>query len=206
MSKILPGVAAMAVIVLASNVLVQFRLGDWLTWGALSYPFAFLVTDLTNRLYGPAAARRVVTAGFVAGLACSAVGTQIEGAFGPLVTWRVALGSGAAFLCAQLLDIAVFDRLRLGRWWRAPLLSSLVGSAVDTALFFSIAFSAALAWIEPGVDVGWATEAVPLLGAGPAVPLWVSLGAADFMVKVALAMIALVPFRLLVGRLAASRT
>ena len=205
MSKVLPGIAAMAVIVLASNVLVQFRLGEWLTWGALSYPFAFLVTDLTNRLYGPASARRVVIAGFAAGLACSAAGTQIEGAFGPLVTWRVALGSGTAFLCAQLLDIAVFDRLRLGRWWRAPLLSSLVGSAVDTALFFSIAFSAALAWVEPSVDVGWANEAVPLLGAGPAVPLWASLGAADFLVKIALAMIALVPFRLLVGRLAATR-
>ncbi len=205
MSKTLPGILAMAAIVMASNVLVQFRLGDWLTWGALSYPFAFLVTDLTNRLHGPAAARRVVVAGFVAGLACSVVGTQIEGAFGPLVTWRIAAGSGTAFLSAQLLDIAVFDRLRLGQWWRAPLLSSLVGSAVDTALFFSIAFSAALAWIEPTVDVGWANQAVPLLGAGPAVPLWVSLGAADFLVKIALAMIALVPFRVLVGRLAAPR-
>ena len=201
MSRTWPGILAMAVIVLASNILVQFRLGDWLTWGAISYPFAFLVTDLTNRLMGPAAARQVVLAGFVAGLACSAVGTQVDGAFGPLVTWRVAIGSGTAFLAAQLLDISVFDRLRLGSWWRAPLLSSLAGSAVDTAVFFSIAFSAALAWIEPSVDVGWANEAVPLLGVGPAVPLWVSLGTADFFVKVALALVALAPFRLLVARL-----
>ncbi|HET7408993.1 MAG TPA: queuosine precursor transporter [Paracoccaceae bacterium] len=199
--NVLPGILAMAAIVLASNVLVQFRLGDWLTWGALTYPFAFLVTDVANRLHGPAAARRVVLAGFVAGLVCSAVGTQVQGEFGPLVTWRVAIGSGAAFLTAQLLDVAVFDRLRLGAWWRAPLVSSLVGSAVDTALFFSIAFSAALAWIEPGVDTGWAVQPVPLLGAGPAVPLWVSLGAADFLVKVTLALAALVPFRVMVARL-----
>lgn len=194
-SNILPGIIAMAMIVLASNVLVQFRLGDWLTWGALSYPFAFLVTDLSNRLHGPGAARQVVIAGFIAGLVCSAIGTQIIGEFGPLVTWRVALGSGTAFLTAQLLDVAIFDRLRRGSWWRAPLISSLAGSALDTTLFFTIAFSAALAWIEPGADIGWAIEAVPLLGVGPAVPLWVSLGAADFLVKVALAMLALLPFR-----------
>ena len=137
----------------------------------------------------------------VAGIACSVAGTQIQGEFGPLVTWRVALGSGTAYLTAQLLDVAVFDRLRLESWWRAPLISSLFGSAVDTALFFSIAFSAALAWIEPGVDTGWAAQAVPLLGAGPAVPLWVSLGAADFLVKVALALVALAPFRVVVAHL-----
>jgi len=199
--NILPGIVAMAMIVLASNVLVQFRLGDWLTWGALSYPFAFLVTDLSNRLHGAGAARRVVIAGFIMGLICSAIGTQIMGEFGPLVTWRVALGSGTAFLTAQLLDVAIFDRLRRGSWWRAPLISSLAGSALDTALFFTIAFSAALVWIEPGVDTGWAIEAVPLLGVGPAVPLWVSLGAADFLVKVALALVALLPFRVAIGRL-----
>ena len=201
--KALPGILAMAAIVLASNVLVQFRLGEWLTWGAISYPFAFLVTDVTNRLHGAATARRVVMAGFLAGIACSLAGTQIQGEFGPLVTWRVAIGSGVAFLAAQLLDIAVFERLRLGSWWRAPLLSSLIGSAVDTALFFSIAFSAAFAWIEPGVDTGWAAGAVELLGLGPIVPLWVSLGAADFLVKAALALVSLLPFRLVVGRLRA---
>lgn len=201
MSKVLPGLLAMAVIVVASNILVQFLLGDWLTWGALTYPFAFLVTDVTNRLHGPRIARRVVLAGFAVGIACSAVGTQIEGAFGPLVTWRVALGSGVAFLTAQLLDVAVFDRLRRGAWWRAPLVSTLLGSAVDTALFFGIAFSASLAWLEPGGDVGWANEMLPLLGFGPQAPLWVSLGMADFGVKVGLALIALVPFRILVARL-----
>lgn len=201
MARALPAVLVMATIVVASNILVQFLLGNWLTWGALTYPFAFLVTDVTNRLHGPAMARRVVLAGFAVGLACSGLGTQIEGAFGPLVTWRVALASGTAFLAAQLLDVAVFDRLRRGSWWRAPLVSTLVGSAVDTAIFFSIAFSAALAWIEPDNDVAWANDVVPLLGLGPEVSLWVSLAVADFGVKLGLAVVALIPFRLLVGRL-----
>jgi uncharacterized PurR-regulated membrane protein YhhQ (DUF165 family) len=142
-----------------------------------------------------------VLAGFAAGVVCSVVGTQIDGPFGPLVTWRVALGSGTAFLAAQLLDVAIFDRLRGGAWWRAPLVSTLIGSAVDTALFFTIAFSAALVWLEPGIDLGWANEKLPLLGTGPEAPLWTSLALADFAVKVALAVAALVPFRLLVARL-----
>ena len=196
----LPGILAMAAIVVASNILVQFLFGQWLTWGAFTYPFAFLVTDLTNRLYGPAMARRVVLAGFGVGLACSAIGTQIMGEFGPLVTWRIALGSATAFLVAQLMDVALFDRLRAGRWWRAPLVSSLVGSSLDTALFFTIAFSAGLTFIEPGNDVSWANEVLPLLGLGPAAPLWMSLAVADFGVKLALALVALVPFRLLVAR------
>lgn len=187
----------MAAIVVASNILVQFLFGDWLTWGAFTYPLAFLVTDVMNRLYGPAAARRVVFTGFLVGLACSFVGTQIEGMFGPLVTLRIALGSGIAFLTAQLLDVAVFDRLRAGRWWRAPLASTLIGSTVDTALFFSIAFSAGLAWIHPATDVAWANEALPLLGLGPVAPLWVSLALADWAVKLSLALIALAPFRAL---------
>lgn len=196
------GIAAMAAIVIASNVLVQFLLGSWLTWGAFTYPFAFLVTDLINRLHGAAAARRVVLAGFAAGIACSLVGTQIEGAFGPLVTLRVAIGSGVAFLAAQMVDVAVFDRLRAGVWWRAPFVSSLIGSALDTALFFAIAFSAGLAWIAPGVDVAWANEARPLLGLGPVAPLWVSLATADFLVKLALALLTLVPYRTALRRLA----
>jgi queuosine precursor transporter len=195
------GVIAMAAIVVASNILVQFLFGAWLTWGAFTYPFAFLVTDLMNRLHGPAAARRVVFAGFLVGLLCSLVGTQIEGAAGPLVTSRIALGSGLAFLTAQLVDVAVFDRLRQGRWWRAPLVSSLVASLVDTFLFFAIAFSASLAFIAPEVDVAWANAGVPLLGRGPEAPLWVSLAAADFSVKLALALAALVPFRLALSRL-----
>ena len=194
--RLLPGILAMGAIVLASNILVQFLAGPWLTWGAFTYPFAFLVTDLTNRLYGAQAARKVVLAGFGVGLACSAVGTQIMGEYGPLVSLRVAMGSALAFLTAQLVDVALFDRLRAGAWWRAPLVSSVIGSALDTALFFTIAFSAGLAWLEPGNDVGWANEALPLLGLGPVAPLWVSLAVADFGVKIALAVIALAPFRL----------
>ncbi len=197
------GILAMAVVVLASNILVQFLFGQWLTWGAFTYPVAFLVTDLTNRFYGPAQARVVVLAGFAVGLFCSLVGTQIEGEFGPLVTTRIAIGSGVAFLTAQLLDIAIFDRLRAGRWWRAPLVSSLVAGAVDTALFFAIAFSATLAFLAPSVDVAWAGEVLPLLGHGPAVPLWVSLAVADYGVKTAIALLALVPFRLVIGALRA---
>ena len=197
---LIPGIVAMAAIVVASNILVQVLFGAWLTWGAFTYPFAFLVTDLTNRLQGPAAARKVVLAGFGVGLICSLVGTQIVGAFGPLVTVRIALGSGTAFLCAQLVDIGIFDRLRAGSWWRAPLVSTLIGASLDTALFFGIAFSAALAWIEPGNDVAWANAAVPLLGHGPVVPLWMSLAFADWSVKIGLAAVALVPFRLILSR------
>lgn len=202
---LIAGIAAMAVIVVASNILVQFLLGDWLTWGALTYPFSFLVTDLMNRLYGPAMARRVVFVGFVVGVACSFVGTQIQGEFGPLVTWRIAAGSGIAFLVAQLLDVAVFDRLRSGSWWRAPVVSSVVGSSVDTALFFTIAFSAGLAFLEPGNDVSWANVTVPMVGMGPEAPLWVSLAVADFGVKLTLALVALVPFRIFVTMFAARR-
>jgi uncharacterized integral membrane protein (TIGR00697 family) len=198
MTRILPGILAMAAVVVASNVLVQFLFGQWLTWGAFTYPIAFLVTDVMNRVYGPATARKVVFAGFAVGVACSLIGTQIPGEFGPLVTWRIAIGSGAAFLTAQLLDVAIFDRLRKGAWWRAPLASTLVGSTVDTALFFTIAFSASLAFLEPGNDVSWANEALPLLGHGPVVPLWVSLAVADWGVKLALALIALIPFRIIV--------
>ncbi len=203
MTRLLPGILAMAAVVVASNILVQVLFGAWLTWGAFTYPLAFLVTDVMNRVHGPAAARRVVVMGFAVGVACSLVGTQIMGEFGPLVTWRIAVGSGLAFLSAQLLDVAVFDRLRAGAWWRAPLASTLIGSTLDTALFFTIAFSGALSFIEPGNDVSWANEALPLLGAGPVLPLWVSLAVADWGVKLALALVALVPFRLIVSRLAA---
>lgn len=200
MRAILPGTLAMAAVVLLSNILVQVRLGDWLTWGALSYPLAFLVTDVTNRLQGPRAARAVVLWGFGLGVLCSLVGTQIEGAFGPLVTPRVAVGSGVAFLAAQMLDVAVFDRLREGAWWRAPLASTVLGSALDTALFFTIAFSAALALPAAWGDVAWANEAVPLLAGGPALPVWISLALADWGVKMGLALLALLPFRALTAR------
>lgn len=186
----------MAAVVTASNILVQFLFGDWLTWGAFTYPLAFLVTDLTTRRYGAVAGRKVVFAGFLTGVACSFVAAGLDA-----TTFRIALGSGLAFLTAQLLDVAVFDRLRGGAWWRAPLVSTLIGSTVDTLLFFSIAFSAALVWIEPGGDVAWANEMLPLLGLGPIAPLWISLAVADWGVKLALALVALLPFRLISRRL-----
>ena len=201
-----PGILAMAAVVVASNILVQFLFGQWLTWGAFTYPVAFLVTDVMNRVYGKGPARRVVLAGFVVGVICSLIGTQIMGEFGPLVTLRIAIGSGLVFLTAQLLDISVFSALRGGKWWRAPLASTLVGSSVDTALFFSVAFSGTLSWIEPANDVSWAGEMLPLLGSGPVAPLWVSLALADWMVKLALALLALIPFRLIVKRLTAVPT
>jgi queuosine precursor transporter len=202
MRILLPGILAMAIIVVASNILVQYPLGAFLTWGALTYPFAFLVNEITNRFEGPAAARKVVLAGFVTGIVCSFIGTQIQGEFGPLVTWRVALGSGLAFLAAQLLDIAVFNRFRQGRWWKAPLVSPVISSTLDTAIFFTIAFSAAFAFLEPGVDVSWATAPAPLLGLGPDAPFWVSLALGDWLVKLFLAVVALLPFRLALARLA----
>ncbi|MEM7615679.1 MAG: queuosine precursor transporter [Pseudomonadota bacterium] len=195
------GIAAMATVVVASNILVQFLAGNWLTLGAFTYPFAFLITDLMNRLYGTRAARKVVLAGFAVGVACSLIGSQIEGAYGPLVSFRVAIASGLAFLVAQLMDVGIFAALRNGTWWRAPLVSSVLGGAVDTALFFSIAFSASLALVNPAEDVSWAGEVLPMLGLGPDAPLWVSLAVADYGVKLGIALLALVPFRLMVIRM-----
>lgn len=198
----------MALIVVISNILVQFLYGDWLTWGAFTYPFAFLVTDVMNRVYGSSAARRVVVVGFLTGVVCSLIGTQVmlqgDGFTYPAVTLRIAIGSGIAFLLAQLIDVGIFDRLREGLWWKAPVVSTLIGSTVDTALFFTIAFSGWLAMLEPMNDVSWANDVVPLLGWGPAAPLWVSLAVADWCVKVMIALVALIPFRLIVARLAAT--
>ena len=124
-------VAAMAVVIVLSNVLVQHPINDWLTWGAFSYPLVFLVTDLTNRALGPAAARRVAWMGF-------AVAVLVSLALAP---WRIALASGAAFIVAQTMDILVFNRWRQASWWKAPLWGSLVASVVDTAVFFFLAFA-----------------------------------------------------------------
>ncbi|MCR8724712.1 VUT family protein [Frigidibacter sp. ROC022] len=200
MTRLLPAILAMAAIVTASNILVQFLLGDWLTWGAFTYPFAFLVTDLTNRFHGPAAARRVVLAGFATGVVCSFIAAGLD-----KTTLRIATGSGVAFLAAQLTDVAVFHWLRRGRWWRAPLVSTLVGSALDTALFFSIAFWSGLTLFGPAETeaAAWASDPTPFLNLGPVLPFWVSLACADWSVKLALALIALVPFRLILGRLGA---
>lgn len=210
MTRILPGVIAMAAIVVASNILVQYLILDGLlTWGAFTYPLAFLVTDIMNRLYGASEARKVVFAGLVTGIICSLIGTQImfDSEYGPYaaVAVRVAIGSACAFGVAQLLDIAVFNKLREGSWWRAPLVSTLVSSTVDTAIFFTIAFSALFNVFSAYAanEVVWAQDAVPFLNAGPMVPLWVSLAVADWGVKVSIALLALVPFRLIVGRFTA---
>ncbi len=208
MSRLLPGVIAMAAIVVASNILVQLFVGDWLTWGAFTYPFAFLVTDLMNRAYGAAAARRVVLAGFVAGIVCSLIGTQVmvqvaPDFSAPAVTLRIAIGSATAFLVAQLVDVAVFDRLRGGDWWRAPLVSTLVGSTVDTVLFFSIAFSGtASAWLGTDHNTEFFGEVVTT-PFGPDLIRWVGTAAVDWSVKLGIALIALVPFRLIVIRMRA---
>ena len=204
MTRLLPGVIAMATIVVASNVLVQFLLLDGLlTYGAFTYPLAFLVTDLMNRVYGVKAARRVVLAGFVTGVVCSLIGSQIMLEFGPAVSLRIAVGSGIAFLSAQMLDVAIFNRLRQGSWWRAPLVSTLVGSAVDTALFFTIAFSASITIFGATADgaISWAWGAAPFLTIGPEAPLWVSLAFADWGVKLMLAMVTLIPFRVIANRM-----
>lgn len=194
---------AMAAVVVLSNILVQHLFGDWLTWGAFTYPIAFLVTDLTNRALGAAKARQVVFVGFLVGVVCSLVASQMVSAEGyPLTTLRIAIGSGVAFLVAQMVDVFIFDKLRSGTWWRAPLASTLIGSSLDTALFFSIAFSASFAFIDANDPNGWALDPVPLLGAGPVYPLWVSLAVADFGVKLALALISLIPFRALSARMA----
>ena len=177
LSLLLPIVAMMAVIGV-SNVAVQHAINDWLTWGAFTYPLAFLVTDLTNRAWGPGRARTVAYVGFPFGMGLSivlAVAADI-----PL--WegvRVALASGFAFICAQLFDIALFHRLRRGLWWRAPLVSSLSASALDTAIFFSAAF---------------ALTGLP----------WVTWALGDFGIKVGMATVLLIPFRLLMPVIAPS--
>ena len=209
MTRILPGVIAMAIVVVASNILVQFLILDGLlTWGAFTYPLAFLVTDVMNRVYGTAAARRVVFVGFIVGIICSLIGSQImlqgDGYEFPAVALRVAVGSATAFLVAQLLDVFIFSKLRDGAWWKAPLTSTLVGSTVDTALFFTIAFSASISFGRFDDDISWAWDAVPFLLTGPEAPLWVTLAVADWGVKIAIALIALIPFRLIVGRMTQS--
>ena len=198
----LPGIIAMAAVVVASNILVQFIILDGLlTWGAFTYPLAFLVTDVMNRVYGVGPARKVVLAGFVTGIICSLIGSQIMLEYGPAVPLRIAVASGLAFLAAQMTDISVFNRLRNGRWWSAPLVSTLVGSALDTTLFFTIAFSASVVIFSPDANaaISWAWEGVPFMTVGPLVPLWVSLAFADWLVKLTLALIALIPFRLIVA-------
>ena len=208
MSKILPGVIAMAIVVVVSNILVQFFIGDWLTWGAFTYPFAFLVTDIMNRVYGASAARRVIFVGFVVGIICCLIGTQIMVEIAPdfsapAVTLRIALGSATGFLVAQLVDVAIFDRLREGTWWRAPLVSTLVGSTIDTVLFFTIAFSGMLVGVL-GADhnTEWFGEVV-MTPFGFELTRWIGTAGVDWCVKVGIALIALIPFRIVVGKMKA---
>jgi uncharacterized PurR-regulated membrane protein YhhQ (DUF165 family) len=205
MSRILanwPFVAAMAIVVLASNFLVQFPFGyfglqDLLTWGAFTYPLAFLVNDITNRRYGPLAARKVVYVGFAIAVALSIW----------LATPRVAIASGSAFLVAQLLDVQVFDRLRERIWWIAPLTGALIGSLVDTILFFSIAFSDRFAFLDTGLgrEDGSLGFAVPFLFGGE-VPLWMSLALGDFAVKILLSFVMLIPYGALLTLIRPART
>ena len=187
--RILPFVVAMAAVVAASNFLVQypfahFGLGEILTWGAFTYPVAFLVNDLTNRRFGPRAARKVVLAGFVIAVVLSVW----------LATPRIAIASGAAFLAAQFLDVSVFERLRGNAWWQAPFISTLIGSVLDTILFFGLAFSAAFSGIDAVFGMEDGSLGFPVAFLGGEVPLWVSLAIGDFCVKILIGLAMLVPY------------
>jgi uncharacterized integral membrane protein (TIGR00697 family) len=172
----------MGVVVLASNYLVQFPIKYYgfeeiLTYGAFSYPVAFLITDLANRSYGKIIARKIVYIGFIIGIVFTLF---FSTNFADLISVRIAIGSGTAFLVAQLLDVQIFDQLRKKRWFVAPLTSSLIGSTIDTFLFFSISFYA---------------TGIP----------WVTLSLGDLAVKVLVALLMLIPFRLLLGTIKTSK-
>ena len=168
----------MGVVVLASNYLVQFPINYYgleeiLTYGAFSYPIAFLITDLANRSYGKIIARQIVYIGFTIGILFTLI---FSTNFTDLISIRIAIGSGSAFIVAQLLDVQIFDQLRQKKWFVAPLTSSLIGSTIDTFLFFSISFY------------------------GTGIP-WVTLSFGDLAVKIFVALLMLIPFRLLLARL-----
>ena len=170
----------MGVVVLSSNYLVQFPikyygLEEILTYGAFSYPIAFLITDLANRSYGKMIARKIVYIGFAIGISFTLLFTTN---FADLISVRIAIGSGTAFLVAQLLDVQIFDQLRKKKWFVAPLTSSFIGSTVDTFLFFSISFYA---------------TGIP----------WFTLSLGDLAVKIFVALVMLIPFRLLIGTIKA---
>tara|TARA_B110000093_G_scaffold177292_1_gene214104 strand:+ start:168 stop:722 length:555 start_codon:yes stop_codon:yes gene_type:complete len=168
----------MGVVVLSSNFLVQFpikyyELEEILTYGAFSYPIAFLITDLANRSYGKVVARKIVYIGFAIGISFTLL---FSTNFADLISVRIAIGSGTAFLIAQLLDVQIFDKLRKKKWFVAPLTSSFIGSSIDTFLFFSISFYA---------------TGIP----------WFTLSLGDLAVKIFVALMMLIPFRLLLGTL-----
>ncbi|MDC3008183.1 queuosine precursor transporter [Candidatus Pelagibacter sp.] len=171
----------MGVVVLASNYLVQFPINyygleELLTYGAFSYPIAFLITDLANRSFGKIVARKIVYIGFTIGILFTLI---FSTNFTDLISIRIAIGSGTAFIIAQLLDVQIFDQLRKKKWYIAPLTSSLIGSTVDTFLFFSISFY------------------------GTGIP-WITLSLGDLTVKIFVALVMLIPFRLLLGTLKAA--
>ena len=171
----------MGLVVLASNYLVQFPinyygLSEILTYGAFTYPIAFLITDLANRSFGKLVARKIVYVGFTIGILFTLI---FSTNFTDLISIRIAIGSGTAFIIAQLLDVQIFDQLRQKKWFIAPLTSSLIGSTVDTFLFFSISFY------------------------GTGIP-WLTLSLGDLVVKIFVALVMLIPFRLLLGTLKAA--
>jgi len=182
-------IIATCVAVVASNILVNypvhaFGLGEVLTYGAFTYPFAFLINDLTNRRFGSAQARRVVYAGFAAAIVISWI----------LATPRRAIASGSAFLFAQLLDIAVFSPLRSRIWWQAPLAAAIAGSILDTFLFFSLAFAPVFGFMD--VAIGYKNDSMDSFSSlfGVTMPLWVSLALGDLAVKLIMGVVMLVPY------------
>lgn len=202
--SISPFIFLMAFIVVASNYLVQFpvnysigdyNLADLLTWGAFTYPIAFLITDMTNRKFGAKSARIVVAVGFLI-----AVGLSIW-----LATPRIAIASGSAFLIAQLLDVSIFNSLRKSAWWHAPLVSSVIGSVVDTIIFFAVAFSGAFGFL--GYEDLFVMENSPLLGLMVAeAPRWVSWALGDLGVKLIVGLAMLIPYRAALPYLAGKTT
>ncbi len=189
LARVFPFMLAMAVVVTASNVLVRypfdhFGLAEVLTYGAFTYPFAFLVTDLCNRRHGLGATRQVVCFGFAAAVLLSIF----------LATPRIAIASGTAFLVAQLVDAQVFDRLRRAAWWQAPLVSTLAGSALDTILFFTIAFAAGFAFLDTATGSADGSLAMSVPFFASEAPLWVVLALGDFVVKIATGFAMLAPY------------
>jgi uncharacterized PurR-regulated membrane protein YhhQ (DUF165 family) len=182
----------MTLVVVASNVLVQYpldgtflgiNLADLLTWGAFTYPVAFLITDLTNRQFGPKYARLVVIAGFVVGVTFSWFASMP----------RIAIASGSAFLLGQLLDISVFNKLRRQAWWQAPLFASVIGSMLDTVIFFSFAFAPMFSIFGPNDD--FAIGNAPILGIlTTEAPRWISWAMGDLSVKLLVALVLLLPY------------
>jgi queuosine precursor transporter len=197
--RTLPFAGLMTLVVVASNYLVQFpvqgtlfgiNLADILTYGAFTYPVSFLITDLTNRQFGPSAARRVVAVGFAVAVALSIWAS----------THRIAIASGTAYIIGQLLDITVFNRLRRLSWWKAPLVASLLGSALDTIIFFSLAFAPIFVFIGANDDfaIGWAH----ILGVFSAdAPRWISWAIGDFSVKLLSGFVLLIPYGAFISRI-----